>query len=356
MERGISKGANILVVDDTAANLTLLTRMLKDCGYVARPVPSGRLALQAARHQKPDLVLLDISMPEMDGYEVCRQMKVDPALRDVPVLFISGLSETADKLKAFNAGGLDYITKPFQFEEVRARVETHLHLHGLETNLQAQVSQKVQEVINLEFGLIIGLAKLAESRDEPTGQHLERIQRFSSLLACAAATDARFAGTLTEGMCKLIHDASPLHDIGKVGIADAILLKPGGFTPEERLEMQRHTSIGAGIVADVRQRLPNEELLVVGEQIVRYHHERWNGKGYPDGLAGEDIPIAARIIAIVDVYDAVRSERPYKAAMTHQQACKIIADGAGSMFDPALTEIFLKMHETFEASFTELQD
>ncbi|NMB93080.1 MAG: response regulator, partial [Flexilinea flocculi] len=160
----VNHDSNILIVDDTVENLTLLARMLKDCGYIARPVPNGRLALQAARGEKPDLILLDITMPEMDGFEVCRQMKKDPILRDIPVLFISALTQTIEKVKAFEAGGVDYISKPFQFEEVKARVETHLHLHKLQLSLEDQVERQVKEIVELQMGMIFGLAKLAEAR------------------------------------------------------------------------------------------------------------------------------------------------------------------------------------------------
>ena len=229
----VNHDSNILIVDDTVENLTLLARMLKDCGYIARPVPNGRLALQAARGEKPDLILLDITMPEMDGFEVCRQMKKDPILRDIPVLFISALTQTIEKVKAFEAGGVDYISKPFQFEEVKARVETHLHLHKLQLSLEDQVERQVKEIVELQMGMIFGLAKLAEARDSDTGRHLERIQILCRRFSEELRKNPRFADQIDDQFCDMIFHASPLHDIGKVAIEDCILLNPWKLTAEE---------------------------------------------------------------------------------------------------------------------------
>jgi putative two-component system response regulator len=352
----LSRNANILVVDDTVENLALLTRMLKDCGYLARPVPNGRLALQAARSDVPDLILLDITMPEMDGYEVCKLLKQDEHLREIPVLFISALSQTSEKLKAFEVGGVDYITKPFQFEEVKARVETHLKLHHLQIGLEEQVKKQVGEIVELQMGMIFGLAKLAEARDNDTGKHLERIQILCRLFADDLQNNSKFSVHINEAYCDRIFHASPLHDIGKVGIPDSILLKPGKLTPEEFEIMKTHTAIGAQTLRQVQQRFPVNEFVKMGIKIAQSHHEKWNGQGYPDGLSGNDIPLSARIMAIVDVYDAVRSKRVYKPPMTHQEACEIIRHDSGSHFDPELTEVFAKLNGKFEEVWTGLQE
>jgi putative two-component system response regulator len=352
----VSENADILVVDDTVENLALLTRMLKDCGFQSRPVPNGRLALQAAKSQKPDLILLDITMPEMDGYEVCRRLKQDRELREIPVLFISALSQTAEKVQAFEVGGVDFITKPFQFEEVKARVETHLKLHRLQIGLEDQVDKQIGEISNLQMGMIFGLAKLAETRDNDTGKHLERIQLLCKVLADELVNDPNYFEVIDSSYCDRIFHASPLHDIGKVGIPDNILLKPGKLTPEEFEIMKTHTTIGANTLEEVKLRFPNNEFIKMGERIARSHHEKWNGQGYPDGLKGEDIPLSARIMAIVDVYDAVRSKRVYKAPVPHKETCEIIQRDSGIYFDPNLVKVFSGRQDKFREVWESLQD
>ncbi len=352
----VSENADILVVDDTVENLTLLTRMLKDCGFQSRPVPNGRLALQAAKSKKPDLILLDITMPEIDGYEVCRRLKQDPELREIPVLFISALSQTAEKVQAFKVGGVDFITKPFQFEEVKARVETHLKLHRLQIGLEDEVEKQISENSKLQMGMIFGLAKLAEARDNDTGKHLDRIQLLCKLLADELMNRPGFFQHVDSAYCERIFHASPLHDIGKVGIPDHILLKPGKLTSSEFEIMKTHTTIGANTLAEVKQRFPNNEFINMGEKIARSHHEKWNGQGYPDGLKGEGIPLSARIMAIVDVYDAVRSKRVYKPPIPHKEAFNIIQQDSGAYFDPNLVDVFSDLQGRFQEVWETMQD
>jgi putative two-component system response regulator len=352
----ISKNANILVVDDTVENLALLTRMLKDCGYLARPVPNGRLALQAAAKQKPDLILLDITMPEIDGYEVCRRLKADPQLAKIPVLFISALSQTSEKVKAFEVGGVDYITKPFQFDEVKARVETHLNLHKFQENLEVLVKDQVKEIIDLQMGMIFGLAKLAEARDSDTGKHLERIQVLCRFFAGELSQQPQYSTYIDSEYCDRIFHASPLHDIGKVGIPDGVLLKPGKLDPEEFEIMQTHTIIGSNTLEEVKQRFPQNKFIDMGIKIARSHHEKWDGSGYPDHLKGEEIPLSARIMAIVDVYDAVRSKRIYKPPFDHLTTREIIIKASGTQFDPSLIDLFKKVEDQFREIWAELED
>jgi putative two-component system response regulator len=352
----IAKSADILVVDDTIENLTLLSKMLKDSGYSVRPVPSGKLALQAAANKKPDLILLDITMPEMDGYEVCQNLKSDPKVRDIPVLFISALSQTEEKVKAFEVGGVDYITKPFQFEEVKARVDAHLHLYRLQQYLAEVVQDQVREIYEQQMGMIFGLAKLAEIRDTDTGKHLERIRELCRLFASELQKMPKYQNHVDNDYVVRIFQASPLHDVGKVGIPDHILLKPGKLTPEEFDIMKTHTVIGAKTLMDVRQRYPNNQFIRMGIKIALSHHERWDGKGYPEGLVGENIPLSARIMTIVDVYDAVRSKRIYKPPVPHEETCKIILAGAGSQFDPELVNVFASLRRRFQEIWEELQD
>lgn len=352
----VAANANILVVDDTIENLNLLTRMLKDFGYLVRPVPNGRLALMAAKNNIPDLILMDITMPEMDGYEVCRRLKEDPALRDVPVLFISALSQTSEKVKAFTAGGVDYITKPFQIEEVKARIETHLKLYRLQKDLAGQVQKQVEDISNSQMSMIFALAKLSEMRDDETGQHIERVQALCRILATLMISHPKFTHLIDMAFVDRIFFASPLHDIGKVGIPDSILMKNGKLTTEEFEIMKTHAMVGSQTLAAVQKHYPHNAFINMGISISRSHHEKWNGKGYPDGLSAEAIPLSARMMAVVDVYDALRSKRVYKAALTHEGACAILRAEKGQHFDPDLIDVFFDHEHEFEQVYDTLVD
>jgi len=355
----------ILVVDDTPANLTLLAKMLGDKGYRVRPVPSGSLALKTAHGDPPDLMLLDISMPEMDGFEVCRLMKDDPRLRDVPVIFISALTETEGKLKAFRRGGVDYITKPFQIEEVEARVETHLKLRRAQAELERYnryleqlVEEKVKEISESQLATIFAMVKLAESRDDETGTHIWRVREYCLSIANALRDRDEFHEALTDPIVRDLYNAAPLHDIGKVGISDTILLKPDRHTPEEFEIMKTHTTIGARTLEGVRASYPKNSFIAMGAEIAHSHHERWDGTGYPRGLAGTAIPLPAQIMSIADVYDALRSPRRYKQAFDHATSVRIITEGDGrtkpTHFNPALLPVFVAVAPEFDAIYGRL--
>lgn len=352
----VERGSLLFVIDDTPANLTLLSGMLQERGHRVRAFPRGRLALAAAQNEPPDLILLDINMPEMDGYEVCRHLKADAALRDIPVLFISALSDTQDKVTAFAAGGVDYVTKPFQFPEVEARVNTHLSLYRYQHHLQELVQAQVQEITASQMSTIFALAKLAESRDDDTGRHLERVQEFCKLLAQRLCTTTTACRVLPPAFIDNLYHASPLHDIGKVGITDNILLKPGRHTPEEFEIMKQHTVIGAQTLEAASERYPRNAFVNMGTAIARSHHEKWDGSGYPDGRAGDDIPLEARIMAVADVYDALRSKRCYKDAFSHEKSREIILAGRGTHFDPMLVDLFLSVEPEFDRIRTEMDD
>jgi len=356
------RGGDILIVDDTAPNLQVLSSMLRAQGHRVRSALSGALALRAARSRTPDVVLLDVMMPDMDGYEVCSRLKADPALRHVPVIFLSALQDAEDKVRAFRAGAGDYITKPFHLDEVVARVQTHLHLHRLQraadatnSELQARVDEQVAEVVASQTATIFALAKLAESRDDATGRHLEHVQVLTQLLAeRLRAPDAPpSAERLDESGIADIVRASALHDIGKVAIPDRVLLKPGRLTTAERETMRTHAVLGARTLASVLERYPRHPFLEVAVDVARSHHERWDGSGYPDGLRGEDIPLCARIVAVADVYDAARSLRCYKSPMTHTDARRLIERGAGTDFDPRVVAAFSELHHEFDRHWCE---
>jgi putative two-component system response regulator len=345
---------NIMVVDDQPVNLRLMEEVLSQQGYGVRSFSRGRQALAAAAEEKPDLILLDISMPEMDGLEVCRSLRSDAALRAIPVIFLSALDDTDDKLAAFKAGGFDYVTKPFAPEELRVRIETQLGLRDLQAAVERDnqqlgltVKQQIQEIAAAQMATIFALAKLAESRDEATGRHLERVQALCRLLATEVQKSPKYSRRMAEDYAHDIFHASPLHDIGKVAVPDAILLKPGPLTPEEFAVMKTHTTVGAETLKLVLDKHPANGFLRMGIEIARSHHEKWNGTGYPDGLTGDQIPLSARIVAVADVYDALRSQRCYKKAMPHEESCNIIVPGSGSHFDPDVVIAFRNVQEAF---------
>ena len=341
------QAARIMVVDDTPANLKLLDEMLRERSYQVFTFPSAELALKALARNVPDLILLDINMPGMNGFQMCERLRADQATADIPVLFISAMTDTEAKVQAFGAGGLDYVTKPFQFDEVHARVETHLRLHRMKVELERHnrhletlVEEKVREISDAQMATISALARLAESRDDDTGRHIERTRSYCKALAVKLCSMPRDAARIDSTFIDTLYQAAPLHDIGKVGIPDAILLKPGKLTEDEFEIMKTHTTIGARTLEAVRQQYPGNKFINMGIAVARSHHEKWDGGGYPEGLSGESIPLASRIMAIADVYDAVRSKRAYKQAVDHDETCAIIIQGSGGHFDPVAVEAF----------------
>jgi len=356
----------VQVVDDTPANLELLTEMLKGEGYKVRSAPNGKLALQLAITEPPDLILLDIQMPDMNGYEVCEHIKSFDGLAGVPVIFLSALSDTNDKVRAFVAGGVDYITKPFQLEEIRARVKTQLHVRRLQQeleksnkHLQQLVQQQVKQIVESHMATLFALAKLAESRDDDTGNHIRRVQTYCRVLTEKLRQQGTFASEIDQLFMENLFHTAPLHDVGKVGIPDAVLLKPGRLTPEEAAVMKVHTLIGAKTLQDVLSAYPNNSFLVMGAEIARSHHERWDGSGYPDGLRGEHIPLSARILTIADQYDALRSTRSYKPCLSHKCAMNTITQGDGrtlpAHFDPRVLRAFVAAQDQLEGVFDNFQ-
>ena len=355
----MNKGSNIdtiMVVDDTSTSLEILTDMLSHWQYCVRPFSRSVEALDAAMREPPDLILLDIAMPEMNGFELCEALKADEVLCEIPVLFISGFEDTDAKVKAFREGGVDYITKPFRLEEVKARIKTHLKLHHLKRELKLQneqleerVAEQVNEILDAQMATIFALTTLAEYRDSNTGGHIDRVGRYCRVLATQMYY-AQLADRVDERFVSNLYYAAAMHDIGKVGISDAILLKPGRLTAQEFEIIKTHTLLGAETLAQVHKRYPKNDFVQMGMEVARWHHEKWDSTGYPDGLGGKDIPLSARIMAVVDVYDALRSDRPYKIAYSHDSAKKLILAGRGSQFDPDVVDAF----EATEERFSEL--
>ncbi len=355
-------GSSVLIVDDAVENLRLLSAMLKRGGLVPRPVISGRLAIDAASAEPPDLVILDVRMPDMSGLDVCRWFKMDALLRRIPIIFISGLENIDDKAEAFCAGGVDFIAKPFQEEEVLARVKTHLRLRHMQVelvshnlHLEALITEQVKSVTASQLATIFALAKLAEARDDDTGRHIERVQIFSSVLAERMREMRLHAEHLTAAFIDNLHQTASLHDIGKVGTPDAILLKPGKLTTEEFAEMKKHCARGADTLDAVLKRHPDNQFLRMGVDVARSHHEKWDGSGYPDGLMGEAIPLPARIVALADFYDALTSNRCYRPAFSHEDACGMIRKASGAHFDTDVVTAFCAHEEKFRCIRQEMQ-
>lgn len=357
------RGSSILVVDDDPENLRLLTAVLRHGGLVPRPVLSGRLAIEAAVIEPPDLLLLDISMPGMSGLDVCRWFKQDERLQNIPIIFISGLHGTDDKVEAFRAGGVDYVSKPFQELEVLLRVKTHLRLRELQAELtshNAQLRQRVAEQVKAisasQMATIFALAKLAEARDDDTGLHVERVRTFGKMLAEQMREMGLHAAYLTATFIDNLYQTAALHDVGKVGIPDVILLKPGKLTTEEFVEMKKHCAIGAGTLATVLKRHPDNQFLRMGVDVARSHHEKWDGSGYPDNLKGAMIPLAARIVALADFYDALTSTRCYRPAISHEDTCRMIQESNGTHFDPDVVAAFSSLDNQFRHTRHEMRN
>ena len=349
--------ATILVVDDTPANLSLMTGLLRD-SYKVKAAIDGEKALRIARAQPgPDLILLDIMMQGMDGYEVCRQLKADPATRDIPVIFLTAKSGIQDEKMGLDLGAVDYITKPISPPIVMARVRNHLmlkasadFLRDKADYLEREVSKRTAEVVAIQDVTIHAMASLAETRDSDTGNHIRRTQHYVRALALKLREQPRFAGLLDDRYVSMLFKSAPLHDIGKVGIPDRILLKSGKLTPEEFELMKTHTTLGRdAIQAAERQLGMSVDFLKLAKEIAYSHQEKWDGSGYPEGLRGEAIPVSARLMALADVYDALISRRVYKEGMSHEQALDFISEGRGKHFDPDMVDAFLLIHQEFRA-------
>ncbi len=355
--------STVMIIDDTPLNIRVLHEILEKNNYEIMAFADGDMAIEAINQYPPDLILLDIMMPKMSGYDVCDYLKKQDKTADIPIIFISALNGTRDKVKALELGSIDYISKPFEPEEVLARVRTHIKLYKLQNQLknynkqlEKEVSKKVDEQIKLIEGSALALAKLTESRDFETGQHIVRVQIFCELLAKLLKENTKYNEVINDEFIKNIYYASALHDIGKVGIPDSILLKAGKLMKQEFEVVKQHVTKGAETLEEIIKLYPENRIMKFGISIARYHHEKWNGQGYMEGLEREQIPLEARIMAIVDVYDALRSIRPYKHAQTHEEACQIIRESVGTHFDPTIAELFLQHHEKFDDIFSLYQD
>jgi putative two-component system response regulator len=346
--------ATILVVDDTPENLSLLNALLRE-RYRVKIATSGERALSIARSAPPDLVLLDVMMPTVDGYETCRRMKADPLLAGIPVIFLTAKSDVEDEKQGFSVGAVDYITKPLSPSILLSRVRTHVTLKLAQERLresndwlEQEVQERTRELEATQEASILALATLAETRDNETGNHIRRTARYVRELALKLRELPEYAAVLDNATVATLVRSAPLHDIGKVGIADSILLKPGKLTPEEFEIMKTHAAIGRDALAKAEALLGAEtSYLGIAKEIAGGHHEKWDGSGYPDGLSGASIPISARLMALADVYDALISKRVYKEAFPREKAEAIILEGRGRHFDPNVVDAFTALKDDF---------
>jgi putative two-component system response regulator len=326
----------VLLVDDTKTNIDILVQTLKD-DFKLGVALNGKKAIEYAMNNPVDLILLDVLMPEMDGYDVCKQLKDNPETHDIPIIFITAMDAPEHKTRGFEMGAVDYITKPFDISEVKARVRTHLTLISAQAELKDQnsmleqkVRERTRELEETQIEIINRLGLASEYRDEGTGQHVQRMSQYCRLLGQAAG--------MPEAEYELLALASTMHDAGKIGIADKILLKPGALNDEEWEEMKKHSIIGGELLSGSASRL-----MQLAEIIAKTHHERWDGSGYFEGLRGEEIPLVGRIVCICDVFDALVSERPYKKAWTVNEAFEEIKNWSGTHFDPDLADTFISL-------------
>lgn len=355
IEQDVYPAATVLVVDDTPDNLMLMTDLLKD-RYRVKAANCGETALRVLQNNPlPDLILLDIMMPGLSGHDVARLLQQDPRTRQIPIIFLTALASMENEIQGLELGAVDYITKPISPPLVLARVQTQLKIKAVADFLRDQndfleqeVQRRTREVVAIQDVTIQAMASLAETRDNETGNHIRRTQHYVRLLAELLRDHPRFNPFLDDDSIRQLFRSAPLHDIGKIGIADHILLKPGRFTPEEFEIMKTHTTLGRDAIQRAEDQLGlSVDFLRMAKEIAYSHQEKWDGSGYPQGLVGEEIPMSARLMAVADVYDALISRRVYKAGMPHEQAVEIIRQGRASHFDPDVCDAFLANAEQF---------
>jgi putative two-component system response regulator len=336
----------IMLVDDNMTNLKVGREILKD-KYTTYPLPSADTMFYLLKSVRPDMILLDIEMPEMNGFEALRKLKTDPAYADIPVIFLTAKSGENDEREGLGLGAIDYIYKPFSPSLLLLRIANHMlimdqnhQLKNLNNNLEEKVYERTEQVCELQDAILYTLADLIEFRDDVTGGHICRTNHYLGLLIPEVMKVEAFAKETRHWNIKNILQSSQLHDVGKIAISDAILNKPGKLTPEEFEIMKTHTTAGVEAINRISKKVAVNDFLEYAGLIAASHHEKWDGSGYPYGLSGDNIPLVGRIMAFADVYDALVSERPYKKAMSSAEARKIIVDGSGTHFDPRLVNVF----------------
>lgn len=345
----------ILVVDDTEANIDILLDTLGD-EYRVSVAMDGETALEDINGRRPDLILLDIMMPGIDGYEVCRKLKDGTDTQDIPIIFLTALTDERNEAKGLALGAVDYITKPFSAELVKARVRNQLELKLHRDHLEELVRERTKELLITQEITIESFGTLTEFRDPQTGGHIKRTQNYLKCLAESLQHLPKYSAELNKESIELMYKSAPLHDIGKVGVPDSILLKPGKLTPDEFEIMKQHTTYGRDMIMVSEKKLGKDFFLRYAKRIAYSHHERWDGAGYPQGLQGDDIPVSGRLMAIADVYDALVSRRVYKPPFPHSRAVSFILKSRGTQFDPDMVDAFENLTENFRQIALEFSD
>jgi len=352
--------SKVVLVDDVKANLTMGRDLLKN-NYEVYPALSSDKLFELLENIEPDLILLDIEMPEVNGYEALKRLKADSRYKSIPVIFLTAKDDESSELEGFDLGAADYVTKPFSGPLLLKRIANQLlivmqrkellasqaALKGYADNLEEMVQDKTSEVMDLKNAVLSTVADLVEFRDKYTGGHINRTQCYLQSLFDQMVRDGVYLEEINKWNLEFFLPSAQLHDVGKIAITDLILNKPGKLTPEEYEIMKTHVTVGANAIRQIMGKTREHAYLNHALLIAATHHEKWDGSGYPEGLKGDGIPIEGRLMAIVDVYDALISTRPYKQAFTQAESCKIIEDGAGSHFDPVLIEVFKKVKDEF---------
>ena len=352
--------SKIILVDDMKPNLVMGKDLLKTF-YEVYLASSASKLFSILENVTPDLILLDIGMPETDGYEAMKRLKANPCFADIPVIFVTAKDDDSSEMECFDLGAVDYVRKPFsgplllkrianQLLIVRQRkelLESQAALKDHAENLEAKVLEKTAEVLDLQSAVLATVAELVEFRDKQTGGHITRTGRYLQILIDEMNCEGVYADEISHWLMDYFLPSAQLHDVGKIAISDLILNKPEKLTPEEFEIMKTHVMVGVDAIGQIMEKTKEHVFLDHALLIAGTHHERWDGSGYPVGLKGKNIPLEGRLMAISDVYDALISERPYKKAFTHEEACKIIEGGAGSHFDPVLVDVFRKAARRF---------
>lgn len=340
----------ILIVDDLEINVIILEQIIKKMGYIPLAANEGKGALEIMNYTLPQIILLDVSMPEMSGYELCEILKKNKRTRDIPVIFISAMDGSDDKIKGFKAGAVDFITKPFEPLEVTKRIENHLKLYEMQKEMEAYsfrlnllVNEQMARIEAEQKNILFALAKITEGRDNSTNNHLENISYNSRVLAQSLQISPIFEKEITAAFIEKIGVAAMLHDIGKIRMPDELLLKTGRLSEAEQEERKKHTETGALILEEIYANAEKNDFLPMAINIARYHHERWNVTGYPEGLKENEIPLCARIVSLIDRFDTLTGERFYKAAYTMDESIQIIEQSKGIYFDPDIVDVFLRI-------------
>lgn len=332
---------SILMIDDVKFNLASAREVLKD-EYILYEAISAKEGFDILEDHIPDLILLDIIMPEMDGYEMITQLKKIRRYKGIPVIFLTAETKPESEVKGFDLGAVDFITKPFVPTVMKRRIATQIELSSYQHSLEKLVDEKVAEIEKMQDALSTGFAELVESRDGITGGHVKNTGIYFDAFINALKDEPKYKNEITDNYVRKTIRSAPLHDIGKIGIDDVVLRKKGSLDGGEREYMEKHATMGAATFHKIRMKFPESEFLEIAEEMALYHHERWDGKGYPTGKKGTDIPLCARIMSIVDVYDALTSERPYKKPFSHEKSMALIVEGRGTQFDPELVDEFVK--------------